>query len=200
MKGSFVLLSCFALGVLAGWTGWVPEFVAGEDRLALYALYVLIFLVGICVGGDTRSLRNILRLKTRGLAVPLVIGLGSLLGAGLLALGLDAVSFREGCAVGAGFGYYSLASVLVSQLGGAELGGITLLANILREVITIAATPLVARGLGELGPIAFGGATTMDTTLAVIHRSVGASYAVIAVINGLVLSLLVPVLIPLFLG
>ncbi|MCF8085817.1 MAG: lysine exporter LysO family protein [Desulfohalobiaceae bacterium] len=200
MKGSLILLAWFALGILAGYSGWVPEAVAGEEKLALYALYVLIFLVGICVGGDTRALRNILRLKARGLAVPLVAGLGSLLGAGALALALDAVSLREGCAVGAGLGYYSLASVLASQLGGAQLGGITLLANLLREVLTIALTPLMVRSMGELAPIAAGGATTMDTTLGVIHRQVGASYAVIAVINGLVLSLLVPVLIPLLLG
>jgi uncharacterized membrane protein YbjE (DUF340 family) len=200
MKGSLLLLACFVLGILAGYSGWVPEAVTEEDKLALYALYVLIFLVGICVGGDTRALRNILRLKARGLAVPLVAGLGSLLGAGALALGLEAVSFREGCAVGAGFGYYSLASVLASQLRGAQLGGITLLANILREVLTISLTPLIARSMGNLAPIACGGATTMDTTLAVIHRQVGSSYAVIAVINGLVLSLLVPVLIPLLLG
>ena len=200
MKGSLMLLSCFVLGVLAGWSGWVPQAVAGEDRLALYVLYVLIFLVGLCVGGDTRALRGILRLKARGLAVPLAVALGSLLGAGALSLGLDGMSLREGCAVGAGFGYYSLASVLASQMGGAELGGITLLANILREVLTISLTPLLVRTMGQLAPIAFGGATTMDTTLAVIHRSVGSSYAVIAVINGLVLSLLVPVLIPLLLG
>jgi uncharacterized membrane protein YbjE (DUF340 family) len=200
MRGSLILLGWFLLGILAGFSGWVPEAIAGEDKLALYALYALLFLVGICVGGDTRSLRNILRLKARGLAVPLVVGLGSLLGAGALALGLDAVSLREGCVVGAGLGYYSLASVLASQLGGAQLGGITLLANLLREVLTIALTPLLVRGMGELAPIASGGATTMDTTLGVIHRQVGTSYAVIAVINGLVLSLLVPVLIPLLLG
>ena len=200
MKGSLLLLSCFALGVLAGVAGWIPESVAGEERLALYALYVLLLLVGICVGGDTRALRNILRLKARGLVVPLVIAVGSLCGAGALALILDAVSLREGCAVGAGLGYYSLASVLVSQLGGPQLGGITLLANILREVLTISLTPLLVRFWGELAPIAFGGATTMDTTLGVIHRFVGSSYAVVAVINGLVLSLLVPVLIPLLLG
>jgi len=200
MKGSLILLSWFVLGVAAGYSGWVPEAVAEEEKLALYALYVLIFLVGMCVGGDTRALRNILRLKARGLAVPLLVGLGSLLGAGALALALDAVSFREGCAVGAGMGYYSLASVLASQLGGAQLGGITLLANLLREVLTIALTPLMVRSMGQLAPIASGGATTMDTTLGVIHRQVGASYAVVAVINGLVLSLLVPVLIPLLLG
>jgi uncharacterized membrane protein YbjE (DUF340 family) len=195
-----MLVAWFILGAAAGYSGWVPEFVTDQDHTTLYILYGLIFLVGICVGGDTRAIRNILRLKARGVAVPLVVGAGSLLGAGALALGLDAVSFREGCAVGSGFGYYSLASVLVSQMGGTELGTIALLANILREVLTIALTPLLARNMGELAPIAAGGATSMDTTLAVIHRNVGATYAVIALINGLVLSLAVPVLIPLLLG
>ncbi len=200
MKGSLILVAWFVLGILAGYSGWVPEMVTGQEDLALYILYGLLFLVGICVGGDTRAIRNMLRMKVKGVVVPLVAGAGSLLGATALALCLDAVSLREGCAVGAGFGYYSLASVLASQMGGTELGTITLLANILREVLTIALTPLLVRGMGELAPIAAGGATTMDTTLAVIHRNVGATYAVIAVINGLVLSLLVPVLMPLLLG
>ena len=67
------------LEILAGYSDWVPEAVTQENKLALYALYVLIFLIGICVGDDIRA-RNILRLQARGLAVPLVAGLALRLG------------------------------------------------------------------------------------------------------------------------
>jgi uncharacterized membrane protein YbjE (DUF340 family) len=64
-----------------------------------------------------------------------------------------------------------------------------------REFITLIGTPLLARYFGRLAPIASGGATSMDTTLPVITRSVGTDYAVISVVNGVVLTALVPLLI-----
>jgi uncharacterized membrane protein YbjE (DUF340 family) len=105
------------------------------------------------------------------------------------------VGFRESLAVGAGFGYYSLASVLIAHIGGKTLGVIALLANMTREFITLIGTPLLARYFGRLAPIASGGATSMDTTLPVITRSVGTEYAVISVVNGVVLTALAPLLI-----
>jgi uncharacterized membrane protein YbjE (DUF340 family) len=97
--------------------------------------------------------------------------------------------------VGAGFGYYSLASVLIAHIGGKTLGVIALLANMAREFITLIGTPLLARYFGRLAPIASGGATCMDTTLPVITRFVGTEYAVISVVNGVVLTALAPLLI-----
>ena len=79
------------------------------------------------------------------------------------------------------------------------LGVIALLSNIFREVLTILLVPLLARFFGKLAPIASGGATCMDTTLPVIHRHLGPRYAVLAAISGIVLTMLVPVLVPLLL-
>jgi uncharacterized membrane protein YbjE (DUF340 family) len=75
---------------------------------------------------------------------------------------------------------------------------IALLANIIREVITLISVPILVR-LGNLAPIAAGGATSMDTTLPLISRYVPCEYTVIAVFSGLVLSMIVPLLIPLIL-
>ncbi|MFW6055082.1 MAG: lysine exporter LysO family protein [Thermodesulfobacteriota bacterium] len=198
MKNSLILLGFFALGIGAGRLEVVPGFLS-RDNFELYVLYALLFFVGIGVGSDTRALRNILRLHVLGLAIPLAVACGSLAGAAAVSLGLAGISVRDGLAVGAGFGYYSLSSILISQIKGEMLGIIALLSNIFREVLTILLVPLLARYFGKLAPIASGGATCMDTTLPVIHRHLGPRYAVLAAISGIVLTMLVPVLVPLLL-
>jgi uncharacterized membrane protein YbjE (DUF340 family) len=98
-------------------------------------------------------------------------------------------------AVGAGFGYYSLSSVIISELGSKVLGVIALISNITREIITLIATPIFAKIFGKIAPIASGGATAMDTTLPIITRFSGKRYALVAVFSGLILTILVPLLV-----
>ncbi|MFP4516824.1 MAG: lysine exporter LysO family protein [Desulfovibrionales bacterium] len=197
MTFSLCILGFFAAGIAAGLFGVVPEAWSADD-LALIALYVLLVFVGMGVGSDSRSLSHILKVRGKVVLVPLGIAVGSLMGAGVVALFLPGLNFREGMAVGAGFGYYSLSSILISQMHSQDLGVIALLSNIIREVITLVGVSLFIR-LGPLGPIASGGATAMDTTLPLISRYIPGEYTVIAVFSGLVLSLLVPLLIPMIL-
>jgi uncharacterized membrane protein YbjE (DUF340 family) len=197
MRFTLLIFVFFGAGILGGMSGVVPEAVA-SDRTAMSALYALLLFVGMGVGSQTAALSNMLRMSGWALLVPLGIALGSLAGAALLGLALPGIGLRESLAVGAGFGYYSLSSVIVSQLHSEALGVIALLANVAREVITILAMPLLAR-MGNLAPIAAGGATSMDTTLPMISRYVPGEYTVVAVFSGLVLSLLVPLLLPVLL-
>ena len=129
------------------------------------------------------------------LLVPLSAILGTLLGVSLCSLFVPGIGLRGSLAVGAGFGYYTLASVLITEIGGRTLGVVALLSNMMRELATLLAAPLLARYFGRLAPIVSGGATSMDTTLPIITRSVGKDYAVISVVSGLVLTLLAPILI-----
>ncbi len=199
MKGSCLLLSAFFLGILAGWGRILPaDFVqAGHE---MYVLFALLVCVGMGIGADKRSVQSLLRINAPGLLLPAAVVAGSLLGAGIVAVCCGIAHVREGLAVGAGFGYYSLSSILITQMHGEELGVIALLSNVFREVITLSLAPAMFRFCGPLAPIACGGATSMDTTLPVIHRLVGTRLSLLAVINGIILSLLVPVLIPLLLA
>ena len=47
-------------------------------------------------------------------------------------------------AVGAGFGYYSLSSIFITEYKGPELGTIALLSNITREIITLLFAPVAS--------------------------------------------------------
>jgi len=63
---------------------------------------------------------------------------GTWAGVALASVFLKSLSLNDCLAVGSGFGYYSLSSILITQYKGVELGTIALLANIFREIITFA--------------------------------------------------------------
>jgi len=194
MRNSLIILGCLLAGILGGARGLVP-LVLLHPNAATYVLYALLLLVGIGVGANPRVWDVLKNQNARILLVPLSAVLGTFLGVALCASVIPGVGIKESLAVGSGFGYYSLASVLIAEIGGKSLGVVALLANMARELATLVAAPLLVRYFGRLAPIASGGATAMDTTLPVITRSVGTEYAVMAVMSGTVLTLLAPVLI-----
>ena len=131
--------------------------------------------------------------------VPLSVITGTYIGVSIFALIQDNISLIDSIAIGSGFGYYSLSSVLITELSGETLGVIALLSNISREIITLLFTPLFARYFGKLAPISSGGATSMDTTLPIITKYIGSDYAIISVFSGVVLTILIPFLITIIL-
>ncbi len=194
MKSSLVIFSFFVAGVLAGLSGKLP--VGFDwDQFGSYALYILMFLAGVSIGSDPNSWKVLATHNYKILWVPVVIITGTMLGSALVALIIPTLTVRESLAVGAGFGYYSLSSIFITQLHSHTLGVVALLSNIFREIATLLATPLLVKYFGKLAGIASGGATAMDTTLPVISRYSGKEYAVISVFSGIILTILVPFLV-----
>ena len=198
MKSSLIIIAFFTLGVLLGRLQMLPRFFL-ENDVSTYALYLLILLVGITVGADPASWKVLQKEKLKIFLVPATVVLGTLLGVGIASHFTNKINLREALVVGAGFGYYSLSSVIISQIADQTLGVIALLSNLAREIFTLIFTPVLVKYLGKLAPIVSGGATAMDTTLPVITRFSGKDYAVIAIFSGTVLTILVPVLVTLIL-
>lgn len=196
LRGSLVIVAFFAAGCLAGLFSFVPFDVA-ESRASTYVLYALMGCVGVTLGND-RSLAGRVRSLDRRLALlPVATAAGTLLGA-VAVTPLLPFGASDALAVGAGFGYYSLSGIFIADLRGAELGTVALLCNVLREIFTLLAAPLVARWAGPLAAVSIGGATTFDTTLPVITRAAGAPYAVVAIFHGCMLDFSVPFLVTFF--
>ena len=190
MKGSLIILFFFCSGVVLARLGLIPTYLMEHD-CTVYALWLLMLLVGISIGSD-RRLGEILRtLKPRVLLLPMATTAGTFAGTALVSLFLS-YSVSECMAVGAGFAYYSLSSIFISQYKGAELGTIALISNIARELITLLLTPLLARHLGPLIPISCGGASTMDTTLPVITRYCGKEWIFVSIVHAMILDFSVP--------
>jgi uncharacterized membrane protein YbjE (DUF340 family) len=194
MKNSLIILMFFALGAVLGLNEKLPDLMMQTD-FSMYALYVLMFLVGIGIGADKNSWSVLKTMKIKVFLVPLGVITGTFAGTALASLLLPDLKLKEVLAVGAGFGYYSLSSLFITQLSGEMLGVTALLSNVLREIITLLATPLLVQYFGKLAGIASGGATSMDTTLPVITRYSGKEWSIISVFSGVVLTLLVPFLV-----
>ena len=197
LKGSLVIVAFFVAGCLAGLSSALPFDVAGS-RLSTYVLYALMFCVGITLGNDTTLAGRVRRLDPRLALLPVMTAVGTLAGAALSTLLLPPLTAGDTMAVGAGFGYYSLSSIFIADFRGAELGTVALLCNVMRELFTLLAAPLVARWFGPLAAVSIGGATTFDTTLPIITQSAGKPYAVVSVFHGCVLDFSVPFLVTFF--
>jgi len=194
MKGSLIILCFFATGVLLGYTGFLPTWLL-HGNFGEYALFLLMFLVGIGIGTDPRSLEALRSMNLRIVLVPLTTVVGTLLGVTAVSVLVKNISLNDIWAVGSGFGYYSLSSIYITELRGETLGVVALLSNVMREIITLLMTPLFARYFGRLAPITAGGATSMDTTLPIITQYVGKDYAIVSLFNGTMLTILVPFLV-----
>ena len=194
MKNSLIILAFFTVGVILGLLKKLPDAMLETD-FSMYALYILMFLVGIGIGADKKSWSVIHQMKIKIVLVPLGIITGTLMGTALVSLLLPELKLKEVMAVGAGFGYYSLSSLLITQLSSESLGVIALLSNIMREMMTLLITPLLVMYFGKLAGISSGGATSMDTTLPVITRYSGKEWSIISVFSGIVLTILVPFLV-----
>jgi uncharacterized membrane protein YbjE (DUF340 family) len=205
MKGSILIVGSFVVGCVVGRLGWLPNWWLGGS-LSLVVLYALMFQVGIGIGSDSR-LKEILRSITpRTILVPCATIVGTIISTFLISFAIVRWSATEVMAVGCGFGYYSLSSILVSSLkeahiglqAAAELGTITLIANVFRELMTLLLAPLMVRWFSPLGPICAGGATTIDVTLPVITRFSGRDWLFVSILHGVVVDFSVPFLVPFF--
>jgi len=191
LKTSLTIILFFLAGLLVGITGLFPPWL-GEKPISRFALFALMFFVGISVGANGETLGVLRKQGIKLILVPVATIAGTFIGVALIHPLTSHVYLTESLAVGAGFGYYSLTSIIISEMYSEALGVTALLANIAREVITLALAPVMVLWLGKLSPIASGGATSMDTTLPIIVKSSGKEFAMVAVFHGVSLTILVP--------
>ena len=194
MKGSLIIVGFFILGIAAGLSGMVPESIIDGD-LTFYALCALLLCVGIGIGSDRNIVTKFKSLDVRMALLPLGTALGTFAGSLVVSFILSGRSPLDCRAVGSGFGYYSLSSIFITEYKGAELGTIALLANIIREMVTLLLSPVLAKVFGPLAPISSGGVTSMDTTLPIIMASSGEQYSAVSIFHGFILDFSIPFLV-----
>ena len=202
MKGSLIVVAFFVLGLFVGRSGCLPSWFM-SSQTSFVALCALLLFVGMGIGLNPNMMRDIKSLSPRLALLPLVTILGSWMGAvvAYVVMSSDLCtlfqqrSLTSCLAVDSGFAYYSLSSIFITEFRGAELGTIALLANIVREMITLLLAPMLAKRFGPLAPITAGGATTMDTTLPIIAQASGQKYVALSIYHGFVTDFSVPFLV-----
>lgn len=205
MKGSLIIVGFFVLGCLLGWSDVLPSSIT-EQNFTIYVLYLLMLQVGLSIGSDKKLKEILSSIRPHLLLVPIATITGTLIASALISLLISRWSVFECLAVGSGFAYYSLSSILITELKepalgvqlAAELGTIALMANIFREIMALLGAPLFLKYFGRLAPISAGGATTMDTTLPVITRYCGKDMVFVSIFHGILVDLTVPLFVSFF--
>ncbi len=168
---TFAIVFTVAAGILAGRFLLPDAAVAHCGTVIRWGLYLLLFLVGLDMGRQGSLIRDIRAAGLRVLLVPLAVMAGTFAVTALVGLFLPAP--------------YSL-----------TVSATAFLSNIMHELFSIVAVPIVAQKLGYIEAVALPGATAMDTLLPVVVSATADRMAIYSFASGLILSLAVPVLVP----
>lgn len=165
------------------------------DLILMSALDVMIFIAGIEIGSNRGILKRICNVHSAllALAIPLAVACGSICGALLLGH-IAGLSAYDSLLVGGGLGWYSFSSVVISAMYSTEIGTVAFLANMMREISGFFLIPFLVR-VHKFLALAPSGAATMDSGLPVVIKYTNLHVGMYSFINGLVLTLIVPVLI-----
>ena len=191
------ILISIVVGIICGMT-LLPQSIAPHmDLFTTIALNILILFVGIDIGMNKHIFKDVKKHGLLLVIIPLSIVIGSVVG-GLVTSIIINYDTNISLAISAGFGWYSLSGILLTKLDSAEIGAIAFLTNVFREVFAVLSIPFIAKYLNKYTTIAPAGATSMDTMLPIVSRYTNPEIVVISFFNGVVLSSLVPVLVPFF--
>lgn len=196
LREPLFLISIVILGMLSRL--FTPLFNNFSPNIVTYLLYALLFFSGIGLGSSNMHLKEILSSPLM-LLLPLWTLVGTYLGALFVPL-VTHLTLIESLGISSGFGWYSLSGILITDLGFPLLGSIAFLSNVFRESLTFFLVPLFGK-LGRLWyypAVCAGGATTMDVTLPLLSSEFGSALTIPTMYHGVVMTLLVPLLIPLF--
>lgn len=202
LTGSAVTLLFFGLGLAVGQGGWLPVDTATADRWATVSLYILIALVGLSTGSNPRLMTILRGVRPTVAAVP-VLSVLATLAAGAAVGMLTPSGAADGAVAVSGMGYYSLSSMIISDLRAADLGSaaamslaaVALMANIVREVIALVAIPVIGPRIGQYASTAMCGVTSLDVTLPTLAATFGPRAVPGALVNGIILEIATPFLV-----
>lgn len=203
MKGSLIVVAFFCIDCVVG---TFNDSQLEVHNLSMYVLYALMLQVGVSIGSNKNLKVLVKSLRFNMLLVPLATIVGTLLFSAFASLLLSQWSVFDCMAVGSGFAYYSLSSILITQfkepsLGlqlATELGTIALLANIFREMMALLGAPLIRKYFGKLAPISAAGVNSMDVLLPSITLYSGKEMIPLAIFHGILIDMSVPVFVSFF--
>lgn len=194
-----VILISVVCGMLAGYfflPGWFIN-ISGDMLVA--GLCILLFFVGMDIGREGTLVENFKKAGWRIIVFPFAIIAGTFAGSLAAGLILPSLGIRDALSVGAGFGWYTLAPVMLAEYS-TTVSAISFLHNVMRELLGILLIPIVAKKIGYIETVSLPGAAAMDVCLPVVEKSTRGDIAVYSFLSGVVLSIAVPVFVGLIAG
>lgn len=181
-------------GMLLGNFLLSPEVVAYCGTFINIGLCLILFLVGVDMGRQGTVWQDIKEAGFKVLLIPVAVAVGTLAAAALAGLFLP-MSVKDAMAASAGFGWYSLAPMLLAEYS-ASVSAVAFLSNVMREVLAIILIPIVAKYIGYVECVGLPGAAAMDTVLPVVVKSTDERITIYSFVSGVILSFAVPVVVP----
>ncbi|MEL0622523.1 lysine exporter LysO family protein [Marinomonas arenicola] len=195
LKDAAQTLAWVIVGILVGYIG--KDWAMGVDQAVTGLLYILLLLVGCQLRQGNHRLKKMLLNKQA--AIIAVTTIASTLFAGWLSGLILNLSWHQSLAVVSGFGWYSLSGILITGLGDPVLGTTAFLLDLSREIVALMLIPFFAKRSSHMS-VGYSGATAMDFTLPMLSKFHGPEIVPVCIASGFIMSLLTPILIPLFLG
>lgn len=196
-------------GIVTGLSGVVPGWVE-EFSIPKILLCALVVQVGFSLGMRPDLKKVFKGFNLRLLLLPLCTIVGTLTFTFIASLMFRENAFTDIMAIGSGFGYYTLSSMLIGQIKEASVGtevaatlaAIALLANVVREMIALISCRFLSkRGYG-MAAISVAGINSMDVCLPMIlgdrEESSDSQLVPAAICHGIILEISVPILVSLF--
>ena len=205
MKNNLIVILCFTAGIFCG-TFANTTISTYCEKLPQFLLYALVIQVGLNLGANAELGKMVKDIRFSSLLLPFFTIIGTLVFSAAASLLLTSWNIYDCMAVGSGFAYYSLSSILITQFKeptigiqlATELGTIALLTNIFREMMALLGTPLIKKYFGKLAPISAAGVNSMDVLLPSISRYSGKEMIPIAILHGILIDMSVPVFVSFF--
>jgi len=157
-------------------------------------LFIVLFIIGRQLRIQNIALKHIF-LNRIGIKISLLIVVSSLISGGIGAWVLK-LPLRNGLMLSSGFGWYSLSGILDTRLLDHNFGTAAFFIDFLRELIAIILLPSLGR-LFPAAAVAYCGATALDFSLPIIKENLDEQIVPVAISSGMILSILVPILLPL---
>lgn len=197
---SKIIFTLVTLGMLAGHfvipKAWIDSY---SNYVIVVGLTVLLFFVGIDIGKAGTLLDNIKKSGWKMIFFPVGTIVGTLIFSLMAGLLFPDISSKDCLCIASGFGWYTLAPSLLLSYS-TEIAAISFLHNVMREMLGLLLIPIVAKKIGYIEAASLTGAAAMDVCLPVIEKSTSSTGAVYAFIMGLVMSTLVPYLVPIMIN
>lgn len=199
LSGSAFALLFFGAGLASGNLSLLPVTASQADTAATWLLWALMGLVGLSTGSNPRLVTVMRGLRPAIIAVP-VVSVIATLAAGAAVGALCGLGAPDGATAVSGMGYYSLSSMIISDLRADDMGAaaaislaaIALMSNLAREILSFILVPLLGRRIGVYAASSMCGVTSMDVTLPTLAATFGPGAVPVALVNGILLEVTTP--------
>jgi len=187
-----------AAGMFSGHYFLPDVCIDASGTVLVIGLSVLLFFVGLEMGIEGSVVKMVKQAGYKIILYPLAVIFGTLTFSAMASIFLP-ITAREAMAVTSGFGWYTLAPVILMDYS-AKISAISFMHNVMREFMGLLLIPAVAKYIGHIETASLPGAGVMDVFLPIIEKSTSKNIVIYSFVIGIILSISVPILVPLFVG